>query len=90
MTGHNAARLGLKDRGVVEAGKAIDLVVFDPNTIVGNATCEDPRRYSEGIRLVMVNGRVEVRDGEHSNDKPGRVLRQAARPEQQELSAPSV
>ncbi len=75
MTGHNARRLGLKDRGVIEAGKAADLVVFNPDTIIDNATYEDPRRYPDGIRLVMVNGRVVVRDGEYSGEKPGRVLR---------------
>jgi N-acyl-D-amino-acid deacylase len=75
MTGHNARRLGLTDRGVVEAGKAADLVVFDPDTIIDNATYDDPRRYPDGIRLVMVNGRLVVRDGEYSGEKPGRVLR---------------
>ena len=75
MTGHNAKRLGLTDRGIIETGKAADVVVFNPDTIIDNATYEDPRQYPEGVRLVMVNGRVVVRDGEYSGDKPGRVLR---------------
>jgi N-acyl-D-amino-acid deacylase len=73
MTGHNAARLGFRDRGVIAAGKAADVVVFDPETIMDRATYEEPRQYPEGIRLVMVNGDVVVRDGTHSGTTPGRV-----------------
>jgi len=73
MTGHNAARLGFRDRGVIGEGKAADVVVFDPVRVMDRATYEDPRQYPEGIRLVMVNGRAVVRDGQHLGATPGRV-----------------
>jgi N-acyl-D-amino-acid deacylase len=69
-----AATLGLKDRGVLEAGKAADVVVFDPERIGDTATYEDPRRYPEGISYVFVNGEMVVSNGEHTGSLPGRAL----------------
>jgi N-acyl-D-amino-acid deacylase len=74
MTGLPAARLGLADRGVLRAGARADVVAFDPATVADRATYEDPHRYPDGIRHVLVNGRVVIRDGEHSGSLSGRVL----------------
>ncbi len=75
MTGLPARRLGLADRGVVRAGAKADLVVFDPKRVGDQATYEDPHRYPVGIEHVLVNGRIVVRDGEHTGSLPGRLLR---------------
>ena len=53
----------LKDRGVLEEGAVADLTVFDPATIRGNATVENPNQFSSGIDLVIVNGKIAFRDG---------------------------
>jgi N-acyl-D-aspartate/D-glutamate deacylase len=53
----------LRDRGVLEDGAIADLTVFDPKTIRGNATVENPNQLSTGIDLVIVNGRIAFRDG---------------------------
>jgi len=53
----------LKDRGVLEDGAIADLTVFDPATIRGNATIENPNQFSSGIDLVIVNGHVAYKDG---------------------------
>jgi N-acyl-D-aspartate/D-glutamate deacylase len=53
----------LRDRGVLEEGAVADLTVFDPATIRGNATVENPNQFSSGIDLVVVNGKVAFRDG---------------------------
>lgn len=53
----------LKDRGVLEDGAIADLTVFDPATIRGTATIENPNQFSSGIDLVIVNGRVAYKDG---------------------------
>jgi N-acyl-D-amino-acid deacylase len=76
MTGLPARRLGLRDRGVVRAGAKADLVVFDPRRVADQATYQDPHRYPVGIEHVVVNGRLVVKDGEHTGSLPGRVLRQ--------------
>lgn len=68
-------RVGIHDRGLVREGLAADLVLFDPERITDLSTYEEPKKYPEGIRMVMVNGEVVVMDGEHTGKKPGRVLR---------------
>lgn len=78
MTGMPAARLGLKDRGVIRAGAKADVVAFSPERVADLATYEDPHRYAAGIEHVIVNGRTVVRGGEHTGNLPGRVLRPAA------------
>jgi N-acyl-D-aspartate/D-glutamate deacylase len=74
MTGLPARRLGLRDRGEVRVGAKADLVVFDPRHVADLATYEDPHRYPAGIDFVLVNGRLVIKDGEHTGSLPGRVL----------------
>jgi N-acyl-D-amino-acid deacylase len=74
MTGMAATKLGLKDRGLLQAGRAGDITLFDPATVSDAATFPDPHRYPVGIPYVIVNGQVVV-DGAHYHARPaGRVL----------------
>jgi N-acyl-D-amino-acid deacylase len=75
MTSAPAARLGLRDRGVIREGAVADLVVFDPATVRSTATYDEPRSYPIGIEQVIVNGTLVVADGVHSGALPGRGLR---------------
>jgi N-acyl-D-amino-acid deacylase len=75
MTSAPAARLGLRDRGVVREGAVADLVVFDPATVRSTATYEEPRSYPEGIPFVIVAGDVVVDGGAHTGATPGHALR---------------
>ena len=75
MTSAPAARLGLKDRGIVRDGAVADLVVFDPRTVASLATYDEPRRFPVGIEHVIVNGIPVVMNGEHTGALPGRALR---------------
>jgi len=75
MTGLPARRLGLRDRGVLRVGAVADLVVFDPRRVADRATYADPHRYPVGVEHVLVNGRLVIRDGEHTGSLPGRLLR---------------
>jgi N-acyl-D-amino-acid deacylase len=75
MTSMPAARMKLKDRGVVRAGMKADLVVFDPATVIDRSTFEQPRLRAEGVHFVFVNGRpVWGADASDSSRRPGRVL----------------
>ena len=56
MTGMSAQRFRLAERGVLAAGKAADVVVFDPARIQDKATFEHPQQLSEGVEAVWVNG----------------------------------
>ena len=75
MTSLPARRLGLEDRGTVGAGKAADLVVFDPDTVRDTATFEEPKSFPDGIPYVIVNGQVVKDAGRQTEVLAGRVLR---------------
>jgi dihydroorotase/N-acyl-D-amino-acid deacylase len=70
-----ATRLSIPDRGLLREGMFADITVFDPNTIIDRSTFEQPHQMSVGVKYVFVNGTMIVRDGKHTNAKPGRVLR---------------
>ena len=75
FTSAPAARLGLRDLGVLREDARAELTVFDPATIRSKSTYADPERHPEGIEYVIVSGKVVVRQGEHSGARPGRVIR---------------
>jgi N-acyl-D-amino-acid deacylase len=75
MTSVPAVRLGLRDRGVLREGAFADVVVFDPESIGDQATYLEPARYPAGIDHVIVNGRLAIRDGIETGERPGRLLR---------------
>lgn len=77
MTSLPASRLGWKDRGRIREGAAADLVVFDPQRVQDTATFEEPHRFPTGIEFVFVNGEMVLRSGEHTDARPGQVLRRA-------------
>jgi N-acyl-D-amino-acid deacylase len=77
MTGLTAWRLGLTDRGLVRPGYKADLVIFDAQRIADQSTYDLPHAYPTGIRWVLVNGQVILRDGERLPALPGRVLLRA-------------
>ena len=52
-----------------------DIVVFDPAKVIDNATFLEPHQYSTGIAHVIVNGKLVIKDGEYTGEKPGRMLR---------------
>jgi N-acyl-D-amino-acid deacylase len=80
MCGMPASRVRLPGRGRIRAGAFADLVVFDPDTVADRATFERPLAYPVGIRHVMVNGIVVIRDEKHTGALPGRVVTPAATP----------
>jgi N-acyl-D-aspartate/D-glutamate deacylase len=77
LTSIPAARIGLRDRGVVRDGAIADLVVFDPATVADEATYVDPARYPTGIQHVIVNGRAAILDGAETGERAGRLLRRS-------------
>jgi N-acyl-D-amino-acid deacylase len=74
MTLLPAATIGLVDRGAIAVGMAADITVFDPNTVLDQATFEHPTLPSDGIRHVVVNGTSAVRDGTVTGQRGGQAL----------------
>jgi N-acyl-D-aspartate/D-glutamate deacylase len=75
MTSLSAAKIGLKDRGVLRVGAYADLAIFDPARVTDKATYLDPFQYPEGIEVVVVNGVVTIDHGRHTGARAGQVLR---------------
>jgi N-acyl-D-amino-acid deacylase len=74
LSGLPATNLELRDRGFLRPGMFADVVVFNPKTIADKATFEKPHQYAVGVRDVFVNGVAVLRNGEHTNARPGRAL----------------
>ncbi len=75
MTSLPASRLRLTDRGLIRRSYKADLVLFDPATVIDNATFEKPMLISEGVKRVFVNGAEVWRDGATTGNLPGKALR---------------
>lgn len=84
LTRHNAARMGLRDRGVVAPGMKADLTVIDHARLKlsrprlgadlpagGKRLLQDARGY----RATIVSGEVVAVDGELTEARPGRLVR---------------
>jgi N-acyl-D-aspartate/D-glutamate deacylase len=73
LEGHVPA---MRSKGRIAVGADADLTVFDPATVLDQATFEQPTRTSAGIPHVLVNGRFVVRDGRLvEGASPGRPIR---------------
>lgn len=84
MTSRPARLIGLKDRGTLAVGMRADVNVFDAATV---SECQPEivhdlpgaaRRFTQrstGYRATIVNGQVNVLNGEHTGVRAGKVLR---------------
>jgi dihydroorotase len=69
----------MKRKGRLAVGADADITIFDPSTVIDNATYESPMQASSGIPHVLVNGVFVVRDGKPIDGAlPGRAVRHAA------------
>lgn len=70
-----ATNLKLQKRGELKTGYYADVVVFDPNTLKDHATFDKPHQYATGVEDVFVNGIHVLKNGNHTNAKPGRFIK---------------
>ncbi len=63
ITSQPARIYNLKNRGTIEKDKKGDICIFDQNTVIDNATFDSPRKKSDGIVTVIVNGLPAMLDG---------------------------
>ena len=67
--------MGFKKRGTLKVNNYADIIIWNPDTIIDKSTFQDPHHYAEGIIYVWVNGIQVVKDGQHTGERPGRVIR---------------
>ena len=77
MTAAPAERLGLKDRGRIEAGAIADLVLFDARTVIDRSTFSDPAVLPAGIEKVFVGGEAVWDGGRPAGGRAGQVILQS-------------
>jgi N-acyl-D-amino-acid deacylase len=70
-----AKTFGIHNRGVLKRGACADLVVFDPDKINDRATFSEPFMKPDGIKHVIVNGVLALKDGELTGKRSGRILK---------------
>ena len=82
-TSFPAQRFGLLDRGLLRPGMIADIVVFDLEKMRDNATNLWPHNYpfenyppdyAQGVRHVIVNGKIAVEENEFTGRLSGRCL----------------
>lgn len=65
----------MKERGRIQTGMVADIVVFDPELFTDNSTYEKGAIPSTGMKAVIVNGQVVVRDDVQLPVFPGQPIR---------------
>jgi N-acyl-D-amino-acid deacylase len=70
-----ATNLKIKKRGALKAGYYADLAIFNPKEIQDHATFDKPQQFATGMIHVFVNGVQVLKDGEHTDELPGKVVR---------------
>ncbi len=70
-----ASRLGLKNRGSLIPGYQADVVIFEPGTIIDNATFAQPHQFATGIKEVIVNGIWTLSGGKPLEGRGGVTVR---------------
>jgi N-acyl-D-amino-acid deacylase len=74
MTSLPAQRFALDGRGFIREGFAADMVLFDANTIVDNATFSNPTRPATGIEAVWVNGVLSYTAAGATENRAGQFI----------------
>jgi len=75
MTAQAAENLGLDSIGIIKEGYYADLVLFNTDSFVDNATYEKSSLRATGIEMVMVSGLSVYQDQSPTKIYAGRVLK---------------
>ena len=74
VTSKPAREFGLADRGLIAAGMAADVTVFDPAVIAPRADYLNPVQTAQGVKFVIVNGKIALREGRQTEERAGQFL----------------
>jgi N-acyl-D-aspartate/D-glutamate deacylase len=79
-TGRTADIFKLDRRGYLRSGYFADVVVFDPREYRPKADHINPERLAEGVRVLLVNGKIAIDAGKATGALGGRVIRKTPPP----------
>lgn len=65
---------GLAGRGELKPGAFADVIAFDPSRFAPRADYSRPTLFSQGMRIVIVNGQLAIEDGAATGLAAGRPL----------------
>jgi N-acyl-D-aspartate/D-glutamate deacylase len=66
----------MRNKGRIRLDADADITIFDPQTISDRSTFQEPARAAAGVRFVIVNGVMVVKDGQlQANVHPGGPIR---------------
>lgn len=74
ITSLAARNAGIRERGMIRPGYYADLVLFNPDQVIDNATFEAPNVPSSGIEQVWVNGTLVLDQGDPTGQYPGQLV----------------
>ena len=75
MTSQSAKILAISDRGIIQAGKKADIIIFDPIEVKATATYPEPHQLAQGFNTVIVNGKIARRSEKMAESYSGKVLK---------------
>ena len=75
MTSLPAHVYGLAAKGRIAEGMDADLCIFDPEKLRDRATYQQSSLNNEGLRYVIVDGRIVLEDGSYNGTRAGKVFR---------------
>jgi dihydroorotase len=68
----------VRNKGRIRVGADADITIFDHEKVIDRATFKEPTKYSEGIKYVLVNGALVVKEGQlQTGIAPGKPVRAA-------------
>lgn len=75
MSGQAADILGFTDRGYLKPGAFADILVFKPDDLKTNESRVMPCVYPSGMKYVLVNGEITIKNGQHTGAMAGKIIR---------------
>ena len=75
MSNLSAQHTGIKKRGLIKQGFFADIVIFNPSTVEDKASVTELQKISEGIEVVLVNGKKVFENNKTTGNFPGRVIK---------------
>ncbi len=74
MTKLTAEFYSLPNRGELKEGYCADIIIFDEEKISEGNSIKKPVKFNKGIRYLMINGEVQMKDHEHFKKNVGSVI----------------